>query len=1111
MLMKPQVFYDNNLKQALGFQNPFYLKKARQIRPMLYDGSVIAKETNMEAAVQQYHVDKQCFEIQKKQFLIENDRLLDQIISQDIVNIVVNSSLDINTSVNVNSSVAMNDSVNYVEMCNKCLELEAELIKQHNMVEKDEYNRLSKSFSKLEQHCISLELAMQLNKEIFQKNNTSVNQTEPSFDQLFELNNLKAELQAKDTTIEKLKANIKRLNKTSTKNSVNKGIDEMETINIELEHKIVEQSKSLNPLDSASYSAYNSMFDARHELCFLEFVSDTNASSKSKSVKKAKKKEEWNLQDKVFTKHGYNWRPTGRTFTLVGNACPLTRITATNKVPLREPILLKLVAPESVIAKSTISNKTEPGTSWGSNTSIAPSSSSSVDLRPMHVASVNWKKYILVITDDYSRFTWVEFLASKDEAPDFIIKFLKMLQVRLNATVRNIRTDNGTEFVNQTLREYYEQVGISHETSVARTPQQNGVVERRNCMLVEAARTMLIFAQAPLFLWAEAVATLLHDRKPDLSYLHVFGALCYPNNDSENLGKFQAKADIVINVDFDELTTMASEQLGSGPRLQCMTPATSYLGLVPNPIPQQPCIPPPRDDWDCLFQPMFDEYFNPPTIVVSPVPVADAPIAVDLADLPVSMLIDQDAPSISIPSTQDQEHSLIISQGFEESPKTSHSHNDPLHESLHKDLTSQGSSSNVRPIHASFESLGRWTKDHPIANVIRDPSCSVSTRKQLQTDAMWCYFNAFLTSVEPKKFKQAMTEPSWIDAMQEEIHEFERLQVWELVPCPDKVMLIKLKWFYKVKTDEFSGVLKNKERLVAQGFKQEEGIDFEELFAPFARIEAIRIFVANAANKNMTIFQMDVKMAFLNGELKEEVDDIIFASTNTALCNEFANLMTTKFKMSMMGQIDSVDIPMVEKSKLDEDLQGKPIDATLYRGMIGSLMYLTSSRPDLIYAVCLCARYQAKPTEKHLNVVKRIFRYLKGTINMGLWYSKDTGMSLTAYADADHGVRTLDELTDYGFQFNKIPLYYNNKSVIALCCNNVQHSRAKNVDVRYHFIKEQVENGIVELYFVRTEYQLADIFTKPLPRERFNFLIEKLGMRSISLETLKRLTEEEDE
>ncbi|GKE66767.1 hypothetical protein Tco_1520928 [Tanacetum coccineum] len=195
--------------------------------------------------------------------MIENDRLLDQIISQDIVNIVVNSSLDINTSVNVNSSAAMNDSVNYVEMCNKCLELEAELIKQHNMVEKDEYNRLSKSFSKLEQHCISLELAMQLNKEIFQKNNTSVNQTEPTFDQLFELNNLKAKLQAKDTTIEKLKENIKRLNKTSTTNSVKKDIDEIETINIELEHRVAKLIAENEHLKQTYKQLYDSIKPSR--------------------------------------------------------------------------------------------------------------------------------------------------------------------------------------------------------------------------------------------------------------------------------------------------------------------------------------------------------------------------------------------------------------------------------------------------------------------------------------------------------------------------------------------------------------------------------------------------------------------------------------------------------------------------------------------------------------------------------------------------------------------------------------------------------------------------------------------------------------------------------
>ncbi|GKC56513.1 retrovirus-related pol polyprotein from transposon TNT 1-94, partial [Tanacetum coccineum] len=482
---------------------------------------------------------------------------------------------------------------------------------------------------------------------------------------------------------------------------------------------------------------------------------------------------------------------------------------------------------------------------------------------------------------------------------------------------------------------------------------------------------------------------------------------------------------------------------------------------------------------------MFDEYYNPPTIVVSPVQEAVALRDEVLADSPVSTSIDQDAPSTK-------------------SPKTPTFHDDPLNESPQEDSTSQESSSNVRQIHTSFEHLGRWTKDHPIANVIGDPSRFVSTWKQLKTDAMWCYFDAFLTLVEPKNFKL-----KWIDAMQEEIHKFERLEVWELVPCPDKVFLIILKWIYKVKTNESGRVLKNKARLVAQGFRQEEGIDFEESFTLVARIEAIRIFIANAANKNMKIYQMDVKMAFLNGELKEVVyvsqpggfvdqdnpshvyklkkalydlkqaphawydmlsnffisqqfskgavdptlftrharndillvqiyvDDIIFASTNTAMCNEFANQMTNKFKMSMIGQMsfflglqisqsprgifinqskydskivkkyglhstDSVDTPMIENKKSDEDLQGKQVDATHYRGMIGSLMYLIASRPDLNYVVCLCSRYQAKPTEKHLQAVKQIFQYLNGTINMGLWYSKDIDMSLTAYVNADH-------------------------------------------------------------------------------------------------------------
>ncbi|GJT84949.1 retrovirus-related pol polyprotein from transposon TNT 1-94 [Tanacetum coccineum] len=285
------------------------------------------------------------------------------------------------------------------------------------------------------------------------------------------------------------------------------------------------------------------------------------------------------------------------------------------------------------------------------------------------------KKYILVIIDDYSRFTWVKCLRSKDEAPDFIIKFLKMIQVRLQVTVRRIRTDNGTEFVNQTLREYYEKIGISHETSVARSPQQNGVVERRNRTLIEAARTMLIYAKALLFLWAEAVATacytqnrsiirlrhgktpyeLLHDKPPDLSFFHVFGALCYPTNDSENLGKLQPKADIgifigyaptkkafriynrrtrriieTIHVDFDELTAMASEHSSSGPALHEMTPAT----ITPE--------------------------------VIAPIDEVVAPVPAVSTGSPSSTTVDQDAQSPSNSQTAPETQPPVIPNDVEE-------------------------------------------------------------------------------------------------------------------------------------------------------------------------------------------------------------------------------------------------------------------------------------------------------------------------------------------------------------------------------------------------------------------------------------------------------------
>nr|GEU69282.1 hypothetical protein [Tanacetum cinerariifolium] len=809
------------------------------------------------------------------------------------------------------------------------------------------------------------------------------------------------------------------------------------------------------------------MFDENHDVCFLDFVNDVNVRSKSKSDKKNQYHNIWKPMGKVFTEIGHKWKSTGRLFTIVGNSCPLTRITPTKVVQIKETTSNSVETPgpkikiysrrpkqtttigsskKTKIIKYKNANNSEPNHLWGSNATDVSSSSSLVNDR---------------------------------------------LSKLFSGTIR------------------FENDQIAKIMGYGDYQLGNVIISRTKS-----------------WLW--------HRR---LSYLN-FGTLNKLAKDGLTSGipKLKFKKDRLCSACALGKSKKSSHQ----PKAEDTNQEKLYLlhvdlcgPMLPNPVPQQPFNPPTRNDWDRLFQPMFDEYFNPPSSIVSLVPVVNAPRAVDIAEL-----------------------------------------------------------------------IGKLTEDHPLANVIGDPS-----------------------------------RP----AMQEEIHEFERLQVWESVPCPDKVMLIKLKQIFKVKKDEFGGVLKNKARLVAQGFRQEEGIDFEESFASVAKIEANRIFVSHAANKNMTIYRMDFKTNFLNGELKEEVyvsqpkgfvdqdnpshvyklkkalyglkqaprawksgnnlllvqicvDDIIFVSSNNVMCDEFANLMTTKFKMLMTGQmsfflglqislsprgifinqskyaskiikkygmltIDSIDTPMVEKNNLDADLQGTPVDATYYRGMIDTLMYLTSSIPNLIYAICLCARYQAKPIEKQFNTVKQIFRYLKGTINIGLRCSKDTGMSLIAYSDADHA-RCQDtrrstsgithflgdklvswsskkqksiaissteaeyialfgccsqilwmrsQLIDYGFTFNKIPLYCDNKSTIALCCNNVQHSRARHIDVRYHFIKEQVENRIVELYFVQNEYQLADIFTKPLLQERFNFLIEKLGMRSMSPETLKRLTKEEDE
>nr|GEV94196.1 retrovirus-related Pol polyprotein from transposon TNT 1-94 [Tanacetum cinerariifolium] len=895
MLTKHQFFYDHTTRKALGFQNPFYLEKAQQFEPKLYDGSVIqttnaivicdSEETSVlkeesrskmlqkqkdpmmskkkvitkpvdyaalnqlsqefetrlptqvedpkelpkvsmvnsclkklkyhlarfDMAVEQHHVESNRFQDKMKEVLNENERLLEQAINKGIVNIVV--------------TVNVNNAYEPVNECERYVILETEL--QKDFIKKECYDKLFKQYTTLEKHCISLKVDTQLEQEIFQRNNLFSQQSVPSFDQLFKINELKAQSQENDMVTIQLKERIKSLGVNLKEEKIKQEIKEIETINIELDHKVtklVTKNEHLKQTYKQLYDSIKSSCIQSKEQCDdlikqvnIKFAENSNLNASLQERVLVAQIVLWYLDsscsmhmtgdrsrltnfvnkflgtDKFDNDHvakimgygdykignvtisrvyfveglGHNLFSVGQFYdsdlevAFSQHTCFIRNLEGVDLLIRSRGNTLYTLSLGDMMASSPICllSKASKTKSWlwhrrlshlnfgainhlarqslvrglpklkfkkdhlcsacamgkSKKKSHKPKSEDTnqeklyllhMDLcGPMCVKSVNRKKYTLFIFDDYSRFTWV------DEAPNFIIKFLKMIQVRLKVPVRRIRVDNGTEFVNQTLHDYYEQVGISNETLVARSPQQNGVIERRNRMLIEATRTI------------------------------------------ENLGKLQPKADIgifiryaptkkafqiynrrtkriveTIHVDFDELIAMASKQSSSGPALHEMTPATISSGIVPK-------------------------------------------------------------------STTTIEKRL----GFV-----------------------------VSTIKYGFESC----------------------------------------------------EP--------------------------------------------------------------------------------------------------------------------------------------------------VDTPMVEKSKLDGDKEGKAVDPSHYHGMIGTLLYLTASRPDQQFSLCMCAR-------------------------------------------------------------------------------------SKHIDIRYHFIKEHVENGVIELYFVNTKYQLANLFTKALARERIEFLINKLGMRSFTPKTLKQLTDEVDE
>ena len=815
---------------------------------------------------------------------------------------------------------------------------------------------------------------------------------------------------------------------------------------------------------------------------------------------------------------------------------------------------------------------------------------------PSRTMSFGGNYYALVIVDDFSRYTWTLFITHKSDSFQAFRKLAKVIQNKKNLKIASIRSDHGGEFENKDFELFCDEHGIEHNFSAPRTPQQNGVVERKNRSLEEIARTLLNDTSLPKYFWAEAVNTacyimnralirpilkktpyeLFNGRKPNISHLHVFGCKCFVlNNGKDNLGKFDAKSDEGI-----------------------------FLGYS--------------------LQSKAYRIYNKRTMNIE----ESIHVTFDESNaiLSTKNMLDDIADSL--------EHMNIHEQDSKGNDKGNN-----------EDPPEEGKSNDALP--------REWktSRDHPLDNIIGDISKGVTTRHSLKD---LCNNMAFVSMIEPKNIKEAIIDDNWIIAMQEELNQFERNNVWKLVEKPENYPIIGTKWVFKNKLDEHGIIIRNKARLVAKGYNQEEGIDYEETYAPVARLEAIRMLLAYASIMNFKLYQMDVKSAFLNGLIQEEVyveqppgfeipdkpnhvyklqkalyglkqaprawyerlsnfllekefsrgkvdttlfikrkhndillvqiyvDDIIFGSTNDSLCKEFSLDMQSEFEMSMMGELkyflglqikqtqegifinqskyckelikrfgmDSakhMSTPMSTNCYLDKDESGQSIDIKQYRGMIGSLLYLSASRPDIMFSVCMCARFQSNPKQSHLSAVKRIMRYLLGTINLGLWYPKNSTCNLIGYSDSDFAGSKTDrkstsgtcqfigsalvswhskkqnsvalstaeaeyisagsccaqilwmkqQLSDYGIILDRIPIKCDNTSAINLSKNPVQHSRTKHIEIRHHFLRDHVLKGDCVLEFVDTKNQLADIFTKPLPKEVFFSIRRELGLLDV--------------
>ncbi|GKD27892.1 putative ribonuclease H-like domain-containing protein [Tanacetum coccineum] len=854
--------------------------------------------------------------------------------------------------------------------------------------------------------------------------------------------------------------------------------------------------------------------------------------------------------------------------------------------------------------------------------------------------------------------------------------------------------------------------GIKREYSNARTPQQNGVAERKNKTLIEAARTMLADSFLPNTFWAKTVSTACYvlnrafrvynlETKRVEENLHVkflenkssvagkgptwlfdldyltdsmnYQPVTAKNRANKTTGPEEANHNAGTQ---DSPITRATE-LGEDPAQEnCVLPIwSSYTSTIKSSEvksgdkePDEVVVLKRNEDLEeQVDQDFLDELEQLQRQEKDASAAAEAlrkSFAQDIEDLlhqvgvtspistnkvstdgpsvsTVSPKLSTDGPSVSTdspivstdePNPYEDNSQILALEDIYDNPSngifSNASYDD---EGAVANFTNLETIVNVSPIPTS-----RIHSIHPTTQILGDPSSAVQTRSKINKttgshafvsyiqkqrrnnhkDFQHCLFACFLSQVKPKKIVDALEDESWVDAMQEELLQFHIQKVWVLVDLPKGKKTIGLKWVYRNKKDERGVVVRNKARLVAQGHRQEEGIDYDEVFDPVARIEAIRIFLAFASYMGFVVYQMDVESAFLYGTIDEEVyvtqppgfidpkypkkvykvvkalyglhqaprawyatlstfllqngyrrgaidktlflkkdkkdiilvqvyvDDIIFGLTKQSWCDEFEALMKSKFQMGSMGEltfflrlqvqqkkdgifvsqykyvaeiwkkfefmnVKTASTPIDTQRPLTKDEEAADVDVHLYRSMIGSLMYLTASRPDIMFAYPRVSLFELEAYSDNDHAGANLDR--KSTTGgcqflgrrLISWHCKKQTIVATSTTEAEYVAAASccgqvlwiqNQMLDYGFNFMNTKIHIDNESTISIVKNAVFHSKTKHIKIRHHFIRDAFEKKLIQVLKIHTDNNVADLLTKAFDAGRFQFLLVSIRM-----------------